>query len=198
MPYSQNAEEGVINSLFGNRGRFLDIGAFDGKHFSNTLRLYERGWNGVLVEPSPKCFNALQKQYNNSGDRIILYNAALTKTLGEIDFYEANGDAVSTTEISHRDKWEKGSKSRFVKISVKTITFDKILDDCGTDFGFINIDTEGTNVEVLKLFPFNRCLPMVICVEYDYRDKEILEYVKKYGFRSVYQSDENLVLYRGS
>jgi len=197
MKYSQNAEEGVINSLFGNRGRFLDIGAFDGKHFSNTLRLYERGWNGVLVEPSPKCFIALQNQYKDAGDRIVLYNKALAKTIGEVDFYEANGDAVSTTEVGHKEVWEKGSKSKFTKIKVETITFNKIFDECGTDFGFVNIDTEGTNLEVLKSYPFERCNPMVICIEYDYKQKEVLSIVKPYGFRSVYESGENLVLYRG-
>jgi hypothetical protein len=61
MKYSQNDEERVINGVLDDAGDFLDVGAFDGKLFSNTLKLYERGWGGVLVEPSPKAFDGLQR-----------------------------------------------------------------------------------------------------------------------------------------
>ena len=58
--YSQGGEEKVIVEYFdGYRGTFLDIGAFDGKTFSNTKRLSDLGWRGVLVEPAPKPFFAL-------------------------------------------------------------------------------------------------------------------------------------------
>lgn len=61
--YSQNGEQEAILKIFGeSEGRFLDIGAYDGKTFSNTLALIERGWSGVLIEPSPNAFMALADQ----------------------------------------------------------------------------------------------------------------------------------------
>ncbi len=60
--YSQNDEERVILELVGDgKGRFLDIGAFDGVMFSNTRALVERGWCGICVEPNPFTFLKLLK-----------------------------------------------------------------------------------------------------------------------------------------
>ena len=52
--YSQYGEDRAIVELFGDHvGRFLDIGAWHPTVFSNTRALFERGWSGVMVEPSP-------------------------------------------------------------------------------------------------------------------------------------------------
>lgn len=44
-------------------GIFLEIGAYDGEHFSNTL-YFERTlqWRGLLVEPNPASFRLLLKK----------------------------------------------------------------------------------------------------------------------------------------
>ena len=46
--YSQNNEEEIIVAEFERMGvttgRFLEIGAYDGKGFSNTFRLAQLGW----------------------------------------------------------------------------------------------------------------------------------------------------------
>lgn len=52
--YSQNGEDGVIERIFNQfgiiRGTFLDIGAGDGRHLSNTRYLKDKGWDGPAVE----------------------------------------------------------------------------------------------------------------------------------------------------
>lgn len=53
--YSQGGEDGVIARIFqciGTRNRyFVEFGAWDGQHWSNTanLRIHE-GWNGLLID----------------------------------------------------------------------------------------------------------------------------------------------------
>jgi len=54
--FSQNDEEKHIVRFFRDKidkGSFLDIGAYNGKAFSNTHRLALNGWSGVCLEPSP-------------------------------------------------------------------------------------------------------------------------------------------------
>ncbi len=58
MYYTQNNEEQIFIDYFKNQNPselcVLDIGANDGKTFSNSLRLIELGWSAILIEPSPK------------------------------------------------------------------------------------------------------------------------------------------------
>ncbi len=198
MKYSQNDEEGVINSLFGDTGRFLDVGAFDGKTFSNTLKLYERGWSGVLVEPSPLAFAGLQRQYVDS-TRVTLVNAAIADSSGKIRFFDSGGDAISSTDVLHKAKWEAGYKCKFDEIEVDCLTWKSLFNIYCKDmtFDFVNIDTESTNLQLLKTFPFDKCLPMCMCIEYDSYRKEMMDILSGHGYREVYCSGENIVVYRG-
>ncbi len=52
--YSQNGEDGVLDEILSRleirTGSFVEFGAWDGKHLSNTYNLLEKGWNGVYIE----------------------------------------------------------------------------------------------------------------------------------------------------
>lgn len=57
--YSQGGEDGVLQRLFELIGvhnrRFVEFGAWDGEHFSNTARLrLQQGWSGLLMEGSDR------------------------------------------------------------------------------------------------------------------------------------------------
>lgn len=79
MSYSQNDEEDFIAEFFhGKSGRFLDVGAYDGVQLSNTRRLLESGWSGVLVEPAAHNFQSLMKNCRIFEDRTVLIQAAVS------------------------------------------------------------------------------------------------------------------------
>jgi hypothetical protein len=74
MSYSQHkGEEEAILQLFHDgkdaqqAGKALDIGAWSPTTFSNTRALYERGWELVLVEPSPGPFLLLMRACRHCG-----------------------------------------------------------------------------------------------------------------------------------
>jgi len=51
---AQFGEDHELERRFrGRTGYFLDIGAADGYEFSNTYRLEQLGWTGVLIEANP-------------------------------------------------------------------------------------------------------------------------------------------------
>ena len=194
--YSQNKEQGVINSLFPDTGRFLDVGAFDGKTFSNTLRLYERGWSGVLVEPSAPAFDGLSRLYQGS-PRAVLINGLIGLESGTVDFYDSGGDAVSSTSPDHVEKWKKGYGSKFEKVRRRSITWSELFSKQGNDFQFVNLDTEGTNLQLLKAFPFHECLPLCMCIEHDSQIDQMMAILSPYGYRNLYTSGENIVVWNG-
>jgi len=193
--YSQNNEEEILAGILPDKGRFLDVGAYTGKEFSNTLALFERGWTGVLVEPSPTAFAALQKNYEGK-DGALLVNAAIGPEDGLVDLWDSGGDAISSTSIAHKEKWERGYKCKFKKIRMWSITFKTLFEEHGSDYDFVNIDTEGTNLAILKLFPFDKCLPKCICIEHDSQVEEMQVIMAKHGYKFHASNGENLIVVR--
>jgi len=191
--YSQNAEEKAIVDYFkGKVGTVLDIGAFNGKVFSNSLRLIELGWTGACVEPSPAPFAEL-KELHKDRPQIQCINAAVGTKDGMIDFYDTNGDAVSSTDLAHKAKWEKGSKIKFQAIKVQSVTPATLLAQTGYHFDFVNIDTESTNLEVLKGLVLAGLRFELLCIEHDNQHPAIVAMFP--GCQPIYQNAENLIIY---
>ncbi|GAB5411423.1 MAG: hypothetical protein ChlgKO_05370 [Chlamydiales bacterium] len=67
--YSQYGEDGIIEEIFTrigiDSGFFVDFGANDGIWLSNTRLLWEKGWNGVMIEANPKFYKTLRNTYEN-------------------------------------------------------------------------------------------------------------------------------------
>src|ERR1035438_6813941 len=62
--YSQFGEDGIIEEICYRlgikEGWFVEFGAWDGKHLSNTYNLLaNKGWQGVLIECDPEKYKAL-------------------------------------------------------------------------------------------------------------------------------------------
>lgn len=70
--YSQSGEEGLlarIMAIFGKpTGLCCEFGAWDGIHLSNTRRLMERGWRGLMIEADRNRFEDLLKTYPASSN----------------------------------------------------------------------------------------------------------------------------------
>lgn len=195
--YSQHGEEKIITDYFKGTGRFLDVGAYDGKTFSNTYRLMELGWSGVCVEPSFSVFKALIENTRNFNIKVV--NGAVSPESKLIHFYDSSGDALSTSNLKHKKKWEDGYGSKFIEYYVKTLTFDELFNLFGIDYNFINIDVEGCSYELfLSLVPFIQSgrLPnlTLICIEHDYKASEIENILRPFGFRKLFYNDENIIL----
>lgn len=164
-PYigSQYGEHEHILRYFGEYlGRFLDIGAHDGKIFSNSWPLADRGWSGVAVEPSSWVFPYLADNYTGN-DRVELVNAAITSKPGLLDWWDCKGDCFSTLEQAHRDKI---ADQRFTRMSIAGVSVEQLLARFPGEFDFVNIDVEGNNLDVLAAIGA-RLRPRMICVELD-------------------------------
>lgn len=198
--YSQNNEQKYITEYFhnfnnGRGGKFLEIGAFHPTVFSNTRALFERGWVGCMVEPSPTCMANIKAVYANE-PRIQLLQVAITNEDGYIKFYDAHGDAVSSTELAHKEKWEKGNdKIQFSEIQVQAMSMSKLISLHGAEVDFINIDVEGSNFMLFSLLPndFLHRLKM-ICIEHDGYHQSMIQKLTSFGFKQLLLNNENLIM----
>jgi hypothetical protein len=77
--YSQNGEDGVLAEIFRrlgiDDGFFVEFGAWDGKHLSNTYRLAELGWRGLYIEGDETRFAELQRNIAAFEGRVAAHRA---------------------------------------------------------------------------------------------------------------------------
>jgi len=203
MAYSQNNEEQIILELLAKAGypesipgRFMDIGAYDGKTFSNTLRLAELGWAGVCVEPSPTAFAGLLKVHADNPE-VILVNAAVGVKDEWIDFYDSGGDAVSSSSTQHVSKWQTNAGVKFSRFMLKSISMDELFTKFGSNFQFINLDVESLNINLFRILPWTWLKnTLILCVEHDRHIEEMTAVGAQNGFKVAHENAENLILSR--
>lgn len=205
MDYSQHGEEQVILDYFGEFvGTLLDIGANDGLTFSNSRALLEKGWYGVLVEPSEKAFKMLEK--NCGHFHAQLHNVAVGEHIGEAPFYEsgplvtdADHSLVSSMKEVETERWKKKSKDsdpivEFTKTTVPVIDFDTLIKNSTcTSFEFITIDVEGMEVEILRQIDFKACGCRMICIEYNGKPEIAEIYDRLIPHPVIYKNKTNII-----
>lgn len=199
--YSQNREEEIILEYFKDKkGTFLDVGANDGVTFSNTRALAERGWKGVLIEPSPKAFALLKENYKDR-EGFYFYPFALGEKNGELKFMDSgshlgNGDVglLSTANEQDYNKWKASTK--FEEITVKCFRYKTFLNRLRIkEFDFISVDAEGYDSIILEQIDLRHT--SCLCVEWNSFAERKAEFEKlATGFRIIYQSGENLIFAR--
>ena len=202
--YSQGKEELFIVDFFKGRiGSVLDVGANDGRSLSNSLKLIEDGWNGVMVEASPKAFVRL-KETHKDRKNVYLFDYALTSFDGECELNESG--AVRTGRCSRDnvglvssldEKWMRPwGKTHFDKVKVPCRTFKTFLEESPIKkFEFITIDIEGEDLNLLKQIDLDEVGCELLCIEYIF--PEVAEVLKeecgKRGYKEVGRTKCNLL-----
>lgn len=188
--YSQYEEEKYILAAVGSEpGSFLDIGAWHPTEFSNTRRLYECGWSGLLVEPSPEPFMSLMREYGKD-ERVKLLCAAVGFDRCAVKMH-ATADAVSTSSDAVFRQWERAG-GYYGSFWAPQITIEDLLNQFG-GFDFVNFDAEGISADLFIHFLRTGQRPRAMCVEHDDRLVEISQQAQKCGYKAVYTNGTNVV-----
>jgi hypothetical protein len=185
----------VVEALGGLRaGYFLDSGASDGMNGSNT-RLLETayGWNGVCVEPNAALFDKLHVARNCTCIQCCLYNCD-----GTVDFLEAAG--VYGGIIEAYDPWhlqftqQRLSEIRSdgkvpLPVRKQARTLRSVLREAGAPaiIDYWSLDTEGSELSILRSFPFDEFRFRVLTVEHNCRPvrEELRQYLEGRGYTRV-------------
>lgn len=105
--YTQFGEDGLIAACLQKIGETnrhcFEIGAADGRFFSNTLRLRELGWKSVLIEGNDKLFEKLNAEFGHESTCIHAVCSDLDRVLLET-FIDETPD-LGIIDIDGQDYW---------------------------------------------------------------------------------------------
>jgi FkbM family methyltransferase len=159
--------------------RFVQVGANDGVTLDPLRRqILLRQWSGVHVEPVPSIFERLR--VNTGCRRLALENVAIADRSGLLPFYSVSDDPalgfpawVKLLGSFRREVVESHAQfvpqiaSHVICTPVPTMTWGELLDRHGRDrIDIVQIDAEGYDYQLLRTFPFERCLPSLMMYEH--------------------------------
>jgi hypothetical protein len=175
MPSQYGQDRFVLEVLDGLQGGFfLDSGAADGVRGSNTQLLEQSyGWNGICVEPNHTLFAQLVRHR-----RCRCVNCCLYDRDGDVPFLESAwmlGGILETYHPAHL----RFAMNTFgllangegipATVSKPARTVRAILRECSAPpiIDYWSLDTEGSELAILKSFPFDEYAVRVLTVEHN-------------------------------
>lgn len=194
--FSQNDEEHYILQWTPENGRVLDIGAWWPTNLSNSRALIEKGWDAVLVEPSPGPMRVLLGEYGNN-NKVQLLQAAVTAH-GKPITMQVTDYPVSTSDHKVHSLWQTDPNTQYLgPLIVPSVTIANIFEEFGR-FDFIDIDAEGQSVAIATqlLESADELLPQCFCVEHDGFAPQLEAAARKRGYVNFHLTAENLVAAR--
>lgn len=164
LSYAQNMEDYHLSELFygQSNGFYIDVGGGHCVADNVTFHFYEKGWNGIVIEPQV----SLAAAYANVRPRDVVIGALAGAAPGEAVFHEAvEFHGLSTTIAANAAvSAEKGVASIERRVAVTTLASlcqahaPEVID-------ILKIDVEGAEAEVLAGNDWARFRPRVIVIE---------------------------------
>lgn len=170
---SQYGQDRVVLELLGGKrdGFFLDSGAADGVRASNTELLEkEFGWTGICVEPDRQLFAMLR-----SNRACACVNCCLYRCDGKVDYLEGGFNGGILDEYDPRflselkQRWGRPADFRPPTVTKEARTIRSVLAEHGAPrvIDYWSLDTEGSELTLLRSFPFDDYAFRVLTVEHN-------------------------------
>lgn len=203
--YSQVGQDRFLLENFfrgKRRGVFLDIGAYDGETFSNSL-FFEKTmeWTGLCVEPLPLAFAKLR-----STRKAICENISIADFEGEAEFVETDdlsgpnermfsGLAANfdPRQLQRIDAMKQSRTTRIVKVTrLSTLLAKHSL----FDIDYCSIDTEGAELAILSDFDPERFHIKVLTIENNWDDPALPKLMAEKGYEFFAKLEQDYVFKR--
>lgn len=170
--YSQEGEDLLLDSIFfrinakepKDTGFYVDVGAHHPYIYSNTARMFKRGWSGINIDPSSetiRLFNKVRPKDKN-------LRTGVGTTSGELTYFKFSSPALNTF---NEDVVAYHTKHGMPCIAKETIPIEPLSEllevhlPSGQNIDFMNVDVEGFDYEVVQSNNWDVWRPTVVAIE---------------------------------
>ena len=143
--HEQDCDDQLVTEILtGSTGRFLNIGALDGR--DQSLELLRRGWHAVYCEPDPAIVLELIKTTQAYRDRVEILTVAVSPVPGLQTFHLG--------EAGRYNSLVKGWAARHGKLpgselTVNCVTLRQLFQRYPRGFDYLQTDAEGVDKVVM-------------------------------------------------
>jgi len=190
MYFGQHSEDIYLDALFPGKkdGICVDVGAYDGIGGSNTYHFELKGWKCLCVEPIPSVFEKCKNIRKECFNCCIGEKDEESKLFTVFELTGNNLSAISSLQPDERlIESHKHLIENIIKCNVKVRSLTSLLDEVNfpIDIDFVSIDTENTELDVLKGFDLNKYNVKVFVIENNFDEPFIEEYLKTYNYKKI-------------
>lgn len=202
--YAQEGEDCILEEMFSGRktGFYVDIGAHHPFGYSNTWKLYKKGWRGINIDATPGSMRLFKKF--RSGD--INLEIPVAGERKKMQFYMYREPALNgflneeTLNENRRNGWELLDSRELEALPLGGILQRYMPEN--TSVTLMSIDVEGLELAVLKSNNWEKYCPELLIVEMSCSDLEqvlshpVTEYLASFGYKPVVKTIRNVFFQR--
>lgn len=170
-------------------GFFVEFGATNGVDLSNTL-LLERdfGWRGILAEPARRWHSDLRSHRRCA----ISTRCVWSRSAESLEFNETPIGELSTIDRFSFSDGHAAERQAGTRYTVETVSLLDLLEEheAPQTIDYLSIDTEGSELDILCAFDFNRYDIRCISVEHNYQParERLHALLTRHGYRRRFES----------
>jgi FkbM family methyltransferase len=184
------SQEELIWEHFGFRrdGWFVEVGTNHPTEGSLTWMLEQKGWRGILIEPQERLFRLIEKLRPRSRGFRVACSSPESTGESELHIPEMSLDGFATL-VPHVDDLEV----RYVRTErVPVATLDSVLAEPNPpQLDLVIIDTEGTELDVLRGFTLEKHRPGLVLIEDKGHSLDKHRHLRAHGYRLFRRTELN-------
>lgn len=187
---------------------FIQVGANNGIRYDPIFKVVnELNIEGVVIEPIKEYYDELVENYSKHSG-VTPVNVAIYSDNTKLTIHRVKKDndlpdwanGIASLDPNHHKK-TKIPKSNMIEEIVKGITFEVLLNNYNINrVDFLQIDTEGYDYDILKLFPFDKFKPKLIHFEHSLENgnmsfeqyDEIHSMLIRMGYRTIMNINDTI------
>lgn len=204
--------ENIYNQYFSDieTGFFVEVGAYDGKSWTNTGFLADIGWQGIYIEPIKMYMDECKKHHENNN--VSFEQCAIGSDNKTEEIYVLDGLSTLDENVNnaHRQLFNCESQNKQL-IEVKRLDLILRTYNVNRKFDLLVVDTEGYEKEVFESFSLLEFSPRMIIVElcdvhssYDSfpkiqsNAKYVRDKIKSYNYNEIFVDSINTIFWKNN
>jgi FkbM family methyltransferase len=173
-------------SLRGN-GVFVEVGG-NTPQSAVTQKFLRHGWTGLIVEPIQDNAEALRQAGWPVVEQVALTSPELAKL--ETCTFHLAGEAGAHSSLALSGIHPQSRQNKTIQVKLSTLE-DLLQKHHLHHINLLSIDTEGTELEVLRGLEFSKHeIDIILCEDW-HRDSKIHRYLSKQGYKIILRTGFN-------